>query len=131
MAFNEFLADLILYFHFLYVLGVILPVPLIVVGFWRDWKWVRIPWWRRLHAAMILFVALEAVIGWICPLTDWEAALRAKSSSGAVYPQGFMAAWVSRILFSDFEAWVYTLLYLLTALVIIDLYILIPPKRDP
>jgi hypothetical protein len=126
---NALLADLILYFHFLYVLGVLVPIPLIVIGSWYDWKWVRLLWLRRVHACMMLLVVLEAFIGMICPLTEWETAIRAKGPGGNIYPKGFIAALVAKLLFSDFELWVYTLLYIVTALIIIDLYILIPPKE--
>lgn len=127
---NELLADLVLYFHFLYVLGVIVPMPLIVVGARLDWKWVRVPWWRRVHVGMILWVLIEALIGMICPLTELESALRAKGTSENPYPEGFLAAWVSKVLFSDFAPWVYSLLYLVTAWVLVDLYILVPPTNS-
>lgn len=131
MGLNELLANLILFFHFAYVLGVIIPIPCILLGAWRNWTWVRWPWLRNLHLGMILLVVFEAILGMICPLTEWEAALRRKSGTAASpYPEGFLAAWVSKILFSDFEAWVYTLMYVTTALIVIDLYILIPPRKN-
>lgn len=130
MKLHEFLADFILYFHLLYVLGVLVPIPLIALGFWHGWKWVRRPWLRNIHVGMILFVVFEVFVGMICPLTEWEAALRARSPGENLYPEGFMAAWISKILFSDFEPWVYVIMYITTALIIIDLYILVPPEKN-
>jgi hypothetical protein len=40
------------------------------------WGWIRNPWFRFSHLAMIAIVAVEAINGWRCPLTTWEDQLR-------------------------------------------------------
>ncbi|UOF00490.1 DUF2784 domain-containing protein [Bdellovibrio reynosensis] len=122
------LADLILYFHFLYVVCVITPVPLILIGAKLHWRWIRIPWLRRLHVAMILFVVVEYLIGMMCPLTVLEEYLRQEPGQKNIYPLGFFPALISKILFSDFEPWVYGAIYITGASLIVLLYRKVPPR---
>jgi hypothetical protein len=126
---TSIIADFILYLHFFYVLGVLIPIPLIVVGAIKDWLWIRNFWFRRVHAFMILFVVFEAVIGMTCPLTDWETALRGEGGPLSPYREAFIRGWVSRLLFYELEPWVFTVLYMLVAVVILLLYIKVPPYR--
>src|SRR5688572_17060498 len=98
MSYWLFMADFILYFHVLYVLGVILPIPLIAIGAFRKWHWIRNLTFRRVHAFMILIVVAESAIGMTCPLTDWEEALRSANGEGSQYPRGFISTWVSQLL---------------------------------
>ena len=70
------LANSVALFHLLYVVIVIALVPLILIGWWRGWTWVRNFWIRVLHLAMIGVVVLEVACGWTCPLTTWERQLR-------------------------------------------------------
>ncbi|WII72739.1 DUF2784 domain-containing protein [Bdellovibrio sp. 22V] len=123
------LADIILYAHFLYVLGVVVPIPLIVIGARRGWSWIRNRTLRRIHFAMILIVVFESLIGMMCPLTVWEEALRKGDPAATDYSQGFIATWISRVMFFSFPPWIFTLQYLLVALLIWELYIWIPPRR--
>src|ERR1700682_3455198 len=71
------LADLVTTIHFAYVAFVVIAQLLILVGIVLRWKWIRNPWFRCIHLAMILIVALEAMGGIQCPLTVWDEQLRA------------------------------------------------------
>jgi len=122
-------ADLILYFHFLYILGVLLPIPLIVIGYFKNWRFIRNLWFRRIHLGMIFFVVIEALLGIVCPLTEWEAALRAMDGSSNPYPEGFIAGWISKIIFFSLDPWVFTLIYLLVAGIVLGLYFFVPPEK--
>lgn len=104
-----------------------MPVPLILIGAKLQWKWIRIRWLRRIHVAMILFVMIEYFIGMMCPLTVLEEYLRQQPAEKSVYPMGFFPALISKILFSDFEPWVYGAIYVAGAFIIILLYRKVPP----
>ena len=122
------ISRVILILHFVFVLGVVLPVPLILIGAWCRWKWIRNPKFRMVHLLMIGIVAVEAVIGIFCPLTIWEQALRRKAGE-ETYEGSFVGHWVSRLLYYHFEPWVFTLVYCTWGVLILTLYFLVPPKK--
>jgi Protein of Unknown function (DUF2784) len=70
------LADLIVVIHFAYVAFVVAGQLLILTGILLRWQWIRNPWFRMIHLAMILIVAYEAMREIECPLTVWEHDLR-------------------------------------------------------
>lgn len=118
------LADLILITHFGFVLFVVGGLALIWIGAAAGWRWVRNFWFRIAHLAAICFVALEALIGMVCPLTEWEDALR-----GARTETSFIARWIHRVLFYSFPDWVFTTAYVLFALAVALTFRLVPPRR--
>jgi hypothetical protein len=67
------LADVVLVVHFAVVVFVVGGLPLIVVGNLRGWLWVDDFRFRVAHLAAIVFVAAQAWLGRICPLTTLEA----------------------------------------------------------
>lgn len=122
-------ADLILYLHFLYVLGVVIPIPLIILGKFFSWNWIRNLFFRKIHFSMIFIVVLESIFGIACPLSVWEEAVR-KGTNQDIYTQGFIASWISRLLFFDLPPWVFTIQYLIVAFIIIELFIWISPGKS-
>lgn len=70
------LADLVLLLHVLFVLFVGGGLPAIWIGAVRRRPWCRAPWFRGLHLGAIGFVVAETLLGYACPLTLWEDALR-------------------------------------------------------
>jgi hypothetical protein len=68
------IADLILVVHFLFIVFVIGGFALICIGAALRWRWIRDIRFRIAHLAAIVFVALEALAGVMCPLTVWEDA---------------------------------------------------------
>jgi len=118
------LADLVLFAHFAFVLFVVGGLALIWIGAAAGWRWVRNLWFRGAHLAAILYVAAEALLGAVCPLTEWEDALR-----GARAETGFIARWVHRALFYTFPEWVFTLAYLLFAALVAFTWWLVRPGR--
>lgn len=118
------LADLVLVIHFLFVSFVVGGLALIWIGAAAGWRWVRNFWFRIAHLAAICFVALEALIGMVCPLTAWEDALR-----GAPTEASFIARWLHRVLFYSFPEWVFTIAYVLFALAVAVTFRLAPPQR--
>lgn len=119
----NWLADLILVVHALFVLFVVGGLAAIWLGAWRSWGWVRSFSFRTAHLAAILFVAAESLIGIACPLTVWEDLLRGHSTHA-----GFIQRWVGRLIYYDFPTWVFTLAYVLFALLVVATYRLVPPN---
>jgi hypothetical protein len=118
------LADLILVIHFAFVLFVAGGLPLVWVGAALDWRWVRNRRLRLAHLAAIVYVAAEAVIGVLCPLTVWEDALR-----GVREEKSFVARWLHRLMYYEWPEWVFTTLYVTFALAVVATWWLVPPDR--
>ena len=118
------IADAVLVFHFLIVAFIVGGLVLTWAGFFLQWTWVRNPAFRYLHIAAILFVALEAVFGYACPLTVWEDALR-----GGGEAESFIGRWVRRVLFYQAPEWVFTALYCAWAAASVVTLRLVPPRR--
>ena len=121
---SSLLADVILVVHFAFVAFVVGGLALIWIGAAAGWQWVRNFWFRVAHLAAIAFVAIEAVVGVLCPLTVWEAALR-----GAQAEKSFVAQWVHRLLFYDFPEWVFTVLHVGFALLVAASWFLVRPVK--
>jgi polyferredoxin len=100
------MADALLVVHFLIVAFIVGGLMLVWVGAGLGWRWVRNPWFRYLHLAAIAFVAAEAVLGVMCPLTVWEDMLR-----GGVRAESFVGRWVRYFLYYDAPQWLFTAVY--------------------
>ncbi len=85
------LADAILVLHALIVLFNVGALPVIWLGHFRGWRFVRSFGFRVTHLLLIGFVAGESLLGVICPLTTWEDDLRLKAGLGPRYEGGFIA----------------------------------------
>jgi hypothetical protein len=121
------LADLTVVVHLAYFLFVVAGFPLIWLGAWRRWGWVRDLRFRVGHLAAIALVALETVIGADCPLTVIEVRLRIQAGQSPGQ-EPFVARLVDSVLFHDWPDWVFNLLHLGFALVILATMLLIPPR---
>lgn len=120
------LADLVLVLHVLFVGFVVLGLALIALGGWRGWAWVRNRRFRQLHLAAIGFVVLETWIGRICPLTELETFLR--KGEGGGYESGFVAHWLSRLLYVDAPPWAFLLAYTLFGATVVWAWFVVPPR---
>ena len=105
------LADVVLVAHTALALFLSFGLIAIWLGFWLGWAWVRGRRFRLTHLIGLGVVALESVLGIACPLTDWEYALRS-SAHTATYRGGFIAHWLGRLLYYDFDERVFLALYL-------------------
>lgn len=129
-----FLADLLVYVHFLYVLFAVGGELLILLG-WvlgapRGLSFTRRRDLRFLHLGAVVLVAVEALVGVLCPLTDWEYALRRRAGQYVESEIPFMARLVRRVIFYDLPAWVFTGTYLLFAALVIATFLFYPPRRQ-
>jgi hypothetical protein len=119
------LADAVLVLHALLALFIVGGFAAIWIGAAIGWGWVREPLFRFVHLLAIGIVALLALVGSACPLTVLEDWLR----TGSVQSQGFIQRWVGRLLYYDMPTWVFTLSYLLFALLVLLTWRLVPPRR--
>jgi hypothetical protein len=117
-------ADLILVLHFAYVVFVVGGLLAIWIGYARRWQWVRNPWFRVLHFTAIAIVAVEALVGVMCPLTILEDALRPGDATGA----GFLQRWLHAVMFWDWPLWVFTAIYLAFTTAVAATFVLLPPR---
>ena len=123
------LADLLLILHVAIVLFIVGGLVAIAVGGPLGWGWVRGFRWRVLHVVAMGFVATGALVGWICPLTIWEDALRRRAGE-AEYGTGFVQYWLERLLYHDWPDWVFTGLYVGVFGAILLAWRLVPPRRS-
>lgn len=116
-------ADALLVLHFAIVVFVVGGLILTWIGGALGWAWVRVRWFRYLHLGAIAFIALEAIVGMTCPLTEWEDALRGGGST-----ESFVGRWVRTLLYYRAPEWVFTALYVAwTAATLVTLR-LVPPR---
>jgi hypothetical protein len=118
------LADLVLFIHFCIAGFITAGFLLIPIGAAVGWRCVQHRRLRLLHAGAIVFVALESLAGIACPLTAWEDMLRGGGSSET----GFIGHWFGRLLYWDFPAVAFTVLYAALALLAILLWRWVPPQ---
>lgn len=119
----DMLADLVLVLHAAFVFFVVGGLVVTWVGFAVGRAWCANPWFRGLHLAAVGFVVVESLLGYVCPLTVWEDALR---GSGA--QTGFIQRWVSAILFWNAPSWAFTLLYVTFGALVAWTWIRVPPR---
>ena len=124
-----FLADLIVAFHLAYVSFAVGGELLILIGGIAKWEWVKNLPFRIVHLIAVVFVALEALIGIICPLTKWEYNLRRMAGQSAEEDITFVGRLIRMIIFYDFPDWFFTLLYVGFGGLVVLTLLLVPPKR--
>ena len=121
-------ADLMAAVHFLYVLFAVGGQVCILLGAVFGWRWVRNTIFRTIHLAAVGLVALEAVIGMLCPLTEWEYDLRLLAGQTGERNLSFIARLLRLMIYYDFPAWVFTALHIFFGLLVVATFILVPPR---
>lgn len=129
MTWTLLLADLILVLHFAVVVFVVVGQMLILAGWGLGWHWVCHLGFRLVHLVMVTYIALQAWLGKLCPLTIWEQQLRAKAGQ-PFYEESFIEHWLSRILFHDLPWWTFVAAYTAFAAVVIASWWWVPPRRS-
>lgn len=122
------LADAVVAFHVTYMAFILFGLLAVIAGKLRGWGWVQNLWFRVLHLLAIVVVAVEAMLGFTCPLTDWEDQLRQKA--GQAVEQGtFVGRLLHNLLFYDnVPAWIFTTCYISFALLVAVTLIWAPPR---
>jgi hypothetical protein len=126
-----FAADAIVVFHFGYVLFAVGGELAVLLGWLLRWRWIRNLAFRIAHLTAVAVVAVEAMIGVLCPLTEWEYRLRLLAGQSYEEEIPFMARLVRRIIFYNFPSWVFTLTYILFALLVVSTFLFVPPRKKP
>jgi hypothetical protein len=103
---NAAFADAILVTHAAFVVFVVAGLPAIWIGLALGKPFARNPWFRGAHLAAIGFVVAETLLGYMCPLTTWEDALRGTASE-----QGFIQRWIHACLFYNGPPRVFNAIY--------------------
>jgi len=127
------LADTILVAHVLIVLSNVLGLPLIWLGYFLGWRFVRNFYFRAIHLAMIAYIAVQALVGKVCPFTNWENALRVRAGTDPRYAASFVGHWLQRLIFYEADERIFTAAYVsFFALVLLTLFLVKPnPPRSP
>jgi hypothetical protein len=123
------LADAVLVVHLGYVLFAVGGEILILAGGLLGWRWTRNLPLRLAHLAAVVLVAAEALLGVVCPLTEWEFRLRELAGQRVERQLSFVARLVRSVIFYDFPAWVFTVAYVGFALLVAGTFLLFPPQR--
>jgi hypothetical protein len=104
------LANAVLILHVGIVLFIIGGLVFTLIGGARKWRWVRNFWFRALHLVGIAYIAMEAWLGIVCPLTTLEQWLREQAGQ-AVYGGDFVAHWLRKFMFYEAQPWVFIVAY--------------------
>ncbi len=123
------LADLVVICHFLLVLFVVASQVLVLIGRMVGWHWIRNRIFRVTHVVVVAFIALQSLIGNLCPLTVWEYRLRQGAGQVVEGDVFFLARLLRLIMFYDLPAWFFDVIYVAFGLLVILTFFLIPPEQ--
>jgi hypothetical protein len=120
------LANAVLIAHVGIVLFIIGGLLLTLLGGARRWRWVTNFWFRALHLVGIFYIALEAWLGIVCPLTTLELWLRERAGQN-VYEGDFIAHWMRQIMFYEAPPWVFIAAYSAFGALVLASWFLVRP----
>ena len=104
-------------------------LPVIWLGYFRKWDFVRQPLFRITHLVLVGFVTAEAALGLICPLTLLENRLRQDPDSAAVYQESFIGHWLGRLLYWDISPAALAMMYIVFFALVVWAFIHVRPAR--
>lgn len=118
------LGQVVLAIHLLVIAFNVAGLVVIPLGARLGWRFVRLRWLRLAHLVSLAVVALQAVLGRACFLTDWQAAL---TGGGAGDP--LLMRWVNSLVYWPLPMWVFSALYMVVFAYVVALWWWIPPER--
>ena len=121
-------ADAILLIHFAFAAFVVVGLPLIWIGHYRRWSFVRNFWFRLAHLLAMGSVAAESLLGMVCPLTVWESQLRLLADGRQQYEGECVQYWVRRLMFFDLSQTTFTIIYVLFFLAVLASLWFVKPR---
>jgi hypothetical protein len=119
---HPLLGQLVLAVHVLVIAFNVAGLAAIPLGARLGWRFVR---WRPLrlaHLGAMAVVALQAVLGRACFLTDWQAAL-----SGEAPAQPLIMRWVNGLIFWPLPMWAFAAAYLAALAYVVVLWRAVRP----
>lgn len=123
------MADLVLLIHVAFVAFVVGGLAAIWLGNARGWAGVNARAFRVAHLVAIAFVVIEAWLGAVCPLTALERWLRTRVGAPTyAVEESFVGHWLSRVLYWDAPAWVFTAVYTVFGLLVLSTWWRFPPR---
>lgn len=117
------LGQVVLAIHIVVIAFNVAGLVVIPVGAALGWRWVRLRWLRLLHLASLAVVALQAVLGRACFLTDWQGAL---TGGGGEDP--LIMRWVNSVIYWPLPMWVFTALYVAVFAYVVALWWWVRPE---
>lgn len=117
------MATAVLVLHAAFVLFVVGGLLATWAGAMLGRPWARNTWFRGLHLAAIAFVALQSALGFTCPLTAWEDALR-----GVATHEDWIERWVRALLYWEMPRSAFTAIYLAFAALVAATWWFVPPR---
>ena len=117
------LAGAVLALHMLVIAFNLFGLIATPVGGWLGWRFVRIGWWRVLHALSFAIVAIQAVAGRACFLTVWQAGL----DGGEATP--LIMRWINSVVYWPLPIWVFAALYVALFAYVLALFKFVPVRR--
>jgi hypothetical protein len=123
-------ADAVLVLHFGYIAFTVGGAAAISVGGVLGWRWVRRPVFRLIHFGAVAVVAVEAMLGVLCPLTQWEYALRRRAGQTGTEETSLVVRIVHQLIFYDFPDWAFIVLYIGFAALVMVLFVIVPVRRS-
>ena len=133
-----FFADALLVLHFLYFLFCVLGEVAVLLGALvlrlrpaaaGSLAWIRSRRFRIVHLAAVVIVGIEGLIGMLCPLTAWEYMLRRAAGQTVESEIPLVPRILRSVLFYDFPFWVFTVLYVGFAVLVLVSFFLFPPRK--
>lgn len=118
------LGHVVLAVHIVVIAFNVAGLVLVPVGAGRGWRFVRLRWLRLLHLGSLAAVALQALLGRACFLTDWQDAL---TGGGAADP--LIMRWVNSLIYWPLPMWAFTAAYLAVLVYAVALWWWVPPAR--
>ncbi len=122
------LADAIVIVHFAFVSFVALALPVVWIGFFCRWQWVRNIWFRAIHLLLMGVVVFESVSGIVCPLTTWESECRIRAGQTGYRDQGFVEYWTHRLMFFQLEPSTFMIIYVAFFALLVGSFIFVRPR---
>ncbi len=123
------LADAVLAAHLGVILFNLFGLVVIPLGGWLGWRFVRVLWWRALHAAVLALVALQAVTAQACVLTSWQFRLM-RAAGEAASDAPLIARMVNRLIYWPLPLSAFAALYVAVCAYVLLLWRLVPPDRS-
>ena len=120
---NPALGQVVLAVHIVVIAFNVAGLVVIPLGARLGWRFVRLRWLRLTHLGLLAVVALQAVLGRACFLTDWQGAL---TGGGAEDP--LIMRWVNGVIYWPLPMWAFTAIYVAVFAYVVALWWWVRPQ---